>query len=54
MVTLKGSTPEYFGVSTDEKSTNAPVNSIFTELDTADRYYFNGETWEAIGAESEG
>ena len=54
MVTLKGSAPEFFGVSTDEKPTDAPVNSIFTELDTANKYYFDGETWAAIGPESEG
>lgn len=40
---------EYKGVHDDEKPTNCAVNSIFWELDTNDKYYFNGGTWEKIG-----
>lgn len=40
---------EYKGVSTDDKPTSCAVNSIFWELDTNDKYYFNGETWDKIG-----
>ena len=53
-VTLKGASANYNGLSTDTKPTNAPVNSIFTELDTNTDYYFTGETWEKVGGESEG
>lgn len=40
---------EYKGTSLDTKPTNCAVNSIFWELDTNDKYYFNGDTWEKIG-----
>lgn len=40
---------EYKGTSLDNKPTTCAVNSIFWELDTNDKYYFNGETWEKIG-----
>lgn len=53
-VTLKGSAANYLGLSTDDKPTDAAVNSIFTELDTKDDYYFTGESWEKVGGESEG
>ena len=53
MVTLKGAGANYTGLSTDDKPTNAAVNSIFTELDTNTDYYFTGETWEKVGGVSE-
>lgn len=53
MVTLKGSSANFLGTSTDDKPTDAPVNSIFTELDTNTDYYFTGETWEKVGGDSE-
>ena len=40
---------DYRGVSSDTKPTNCAVNSTFWELDTNDKYYFNGTTWEKIG-----
>lgn len=42
---------EYKGLSTDDKPTNAGVNSLFLELDTGDFYYFDGEEWAKIGGE---
>lgn len=53
-VTLKGASANYLGLSTDTKPADAEVNAIFTELDTNTDYYFTGETWEKVGAESEG
>lgn len=53
MVTLKGSSANFLGLSTDDKPMDAAVNSIFTELDTNTDYYFTGETWEKVGGESE-
>lgn len=50
-VTLKGSTPIYEGLSTDDKPDEAPINSKFFELDTKDEYYYTGETWAKIGGE---
>lgn len=41
---------DYKGVSTDDKPTNCAVNSTFWELDTNDKYYFDGDTWAKIGA----
>ena len=40
---------EYMGLSTDNKPTEAPVNSLFLELDTGDFYYFNGLQWDKVG-----
>ena len=40
---------EYMGLSTDNKPTEAPVNSLFLELDTGDFYYFNGLQWAKVG-----
>ena len=48
-VTLEGSAANYLGLSTDDKPTDAAVNSRFFELDTKEEYYFNGETWEKVG-----
>ncbi len=50
-VTLQGSAANYMGLSTDEKPTDAAVNSLFLELDTKDEYYFTGETWEKVGGD---
>ena len=52
MVTLKGQTPTYEGLSTDDKPTDAQVNSRFFELDTKDEYYFTGETWSKVGGDA--
>lgn len=52
MVTLKGASAGYFGLSTDTKPTDAEVNSIFTELDTNTDYYFTGEEWEKVGGDN--
>lgn len=52
MVTLKGASANYVGLSTDDKPEDAAVNSIFTELDTNTDYYFDGEEWKAVGGES--
>ena len=40
---------EYKGTSSDTKPTNCAVNSTFWELDTDDKYYFTGTTWDKIG-----
>ena len=39
----------YVGLSTDEKPTDAPINSIFFALNTGDMYYWTGETWAKVG-----
>lgn len=49
MITLQGNTATYCGESTDDKPTDAAVNAKFLELDTGDKYYFDGSTWEKIG-----
>lgn len=41
---------EFSGLSTDTKpTTNVGVNSLFLELDTNDKYYFDGASWNKIG-----
>ena len=41
---------ELEGLSTDDKPTEGVgVNSKFTELDTNDKYYFDGTQWSKIG-----
>lgn len=56
MVTTNKSTAfqhDYKGLSTDTKPTEtAAVNDLFLELDTGKFYYFNGTTWEEVGAEA--
>lgn len=47
-VTLKGQTAVYEGTSTDTKPTDADNNSIFKELDTGIRYYYDGTDWNEI------
>lgn len=50
-VSMAGGQPNYVGLSTDTKPTeNVEVNSLFLELDTGDFYYFNGMTWQKVGA----
>lgn len=49
MVTKQGQAPTYYGESTDTKPKGALVNSHFEELDTGDKYYYTGESWEKIG-----
>ena len=43
---------EYEGESTDTKPTpsDLAVNSKFFEQDTGDFYYYDGSTWNKIGA----
>ena len=48
MVTLKGYTANMLGVSTDQKPTDAEVNTIFRELNTNKYYYFDGSAWNEI------
>lgn len=50
MVTLNGHGADYRGLSTDNKPTDAAINSIFFELDTEKFYYFDGSTWQPLGA----
>ena len=52
-ITLKGSAPIYTGTHDDDKPEDAPINSLFEELDTGDTYYFTGEVWAKVGAEAE-
>ena len=41
----------YQGLSTDNKPTeNVVLNALFLELDTGDFYYFDGDSWEKVGA----
>ena len=50
-VTLSGAQPNYVGESTDTKPTvNVEVNSMFLELDTGNFYFFDGTTWQKVGA----
>lgn len=45
-----GNYHEFEGESTDTKPTDGiGVNSKFTELDTGDKYYFDGSDWQEIG-----
>ena len=53
MVTLKGASPELYGVEDDTKPLDAAVNTIFTELDTGKKFYFDGEQWQEIGGGGE-
>lgn len=48
MITMQGK-PIYYGVSSDEKPSDAPINAKFKELDTGDEYYYNGSEWAKIG-----
>lgn len=46
---------EFSGLSTDSKPTefkgeDVEVNSLFLELDTGDFYYFDGSSWNKVGA----
>lgn len=40
---------EFLGLSTDNKPTDVPVNSIFLELNTGDVYYYTGTGWAKLG-----
>ena len=48
-VTLKGATPTYMGLSTDDKPENVETNTLFQELDTNDLYYYTGDAWAKVG-----
>ncbi len=54
MITMKGSAPEYYGTSLDNKPDSAIINSRFKELDTGDVYYYTGSEWLKIGGASNG
>lgn len=54
MVTLKGYTANLDGKSTDSKPTDVEVNTIFHELDTDKKYYFDGTTWNEMPASGGG
>lgn len=41
---------EISGLSTDTKPTDVATNSLFFELNTGDFYYFDGTTWQKVGA----
>ena len=51
---LNGDYHEFVGLSGDDKPTDVAVCSTFHELDTDDKYYFDGETWAKIGSETGG
>lgn len=57
MITIKNVNPrtgdcEYVGLSTDDKPTEAAVNSTFLELDTNTQFYFDGTEWSQVGGEA--
>lgn len=54
MISYENKGNDLRGVSTDVKPTNAPVNTIFYELDTDKKYYFDGEAWQEIGGAANG
>ena len=39
---------EYVGLSTDEKPSGVPKYSIYWELNTGNKYYFDGSSWNLI------
>ena len=43
MITLEGHTPIYQGESTDDKPTNVDTNTLFEELDTGYKYFYDGK-----------
>ena len=43
---------EFSGLSTDDKPTDAGMNSLFLELDTSDVYYWDGTGWLKVGGDS--
>lgn len=48
-ITLQGHTADYYGESTDDKPTDAEINTKYTELNTGKEFFFNGSTWVEIG-----
>ena len=51
MVTNNGATANLVGLSTDSKPTDGvTINTIFLELDTGNFYYFDGTSWNKLGA----
>ena len=44
-ITLKGSSAELMGLSTDTKPDNVDINTVFNELDTGDSYFNDGSDW---------
>ena len=51
-VTVNSNGADYRGLSTEDKPTGewVAVNSIFLELDTGNFYFYNGTTWQKLGA----
>lgn len=49
MITMEGHTPIYQGESTDDKPTNVDTNTLFEELDTGYKYFYDGSSWLKIG-----
>ena len=46
MITLKGNSGIYEGLSTDSKPSDVEVNTEFHELDTDKTYYYDGTAWQ--------
>lgn len=51
MVTLNGACPDYRGLSTDEKPTEAGENALFLEVDTLAFYHYEDGEWKVCGTE---
>lgn len=45
---------EYVGLSTDEKPAGVPKYSIYWELNTGNKYYFDGSSWNLIPSGGDG
>lgn len=48
MITLKGYTANLLCLSSDQKPTDADINTIIRELDTNTYYYFDGSDWNEM------
>lgn len=49
-ISLTGAQNNLVGLSTDEKPQDALINTLFLELDTGNFYFYNGSTWQKLGA----
>ena len=54
MITYENNGCDLRGVSTDEKPVDVAANTMFHELDTDKKYYFDGEAWQEIGGGTNG
>ena len=52
-ITYEKNDERLVGLSTDNKPTNVRVNTIFWELDTNDKYFFDGTAWHKIGYDAD-